>query len=168
MNDEIDLLDKEISENTPILQRPVFITVLCILTFVGVGFSIISSIFGIFTMSMLENVMTSIGDTVGENDDFSQSLDNSYRWSKIIYILSIIGSIICLVGALLMWKLRKLGYFIYIVGQITPLIGTVLSAGSMSNDNEIFGNFGVFSVIISMFFPIAFLIMYGLNLKHMK
>ncbi len=165
-NGELDLLDEELNSEERVWERPSFLTVLCILTFVGVGFSIISSVFGLFTMSMLEGVMTDLNDSIGEGDDFSQSLGNGYRWTKITYLLSIAGSILCLAGALFMWKLRKIGYFIYVVGQIIPLTGTVLSIGSTFNG--MFANFGVASILWSMIFPVGFIIMYGLHLKYMK
>ena len=117
-------------------------------------------------MSMLEGVMTNLSSTMGEGDDLSQTLGNSYRWTKIIYLLSIGGSVLCLIGALFMWKLRKIGYFIYIIGQLIPLTGTILSTGSTLNG--MFTNFGFFSILVSMIFPVGFIIMYGLHLKYLK
>ena len=166
MKDELDLLDGELNQEVRVLERPSFLTVLCILTFVGVGFSIISSFFGLFAMSMLEGVMTDLNNSVGEGDAFSQDLGNSYRWTKIIYLLSIGGSILCLAGALFMWKLRKIGYFIYVLGQLIPLTGTILSVNSTLNG--MFTNFGFFSILVSMIFPVGFIIMYGLHLKYLK
>lgn len=166
MKNELDLLDGELNSEVRVLERPSFLTVLCILTFVGVGFAIISAIFGLFTMSLVEGMMRGLSDVSGNGDDFSQSIGNSYRWTKIIYLLSIAGSLFCLVGALFMWKLRKIGYFIYIIGQLIPLTGTVLSVGSTFSG--IFAGLGMFSIILSMVFPVGFIIMYGLHLKYMK
>lgn len=165
MKKEIDLLDKEISENVQPKQRPVFLTVLCILTFSGTGLIIIVSLFSIVVMGQLESVMEDFNETYIELDS-KTDLGNSYRWTKISYILNIVGSLLCLVGALIMWKLRKYGYYIYIVGQVLPLIGTFMVMNSMFSGN--FGEFTIFSSIFSMIFPVVFIIMYGLNLKHMK
>lgn len=166
MNNEINLLDEEIAENTIPKQRPVFLTVLCILTFCGAGFAIISSLFSILTFGQLENSMSEMNNAFS---DTGMGVDfvNSYRWMKISYVLNLVGALLCLAGALFMWKLKKFGFYIYILGQVLPIIGSFMTMNSMFN-NSIFANFGVIVMFIGMLFPLAFIIMYGLNLKHMK
>ena len=64
MDNEINFLDLEISENTGPKQRPVFITVLCILTFVGAGLAIISSLFSMLTMGHIEGSFMTMNSTL--------------------------------------------------------------------------------------------------------
>lgn len=165
MKEEIDLLDKEIVETGSPKDRPVFITVLCILTFCGAGIAIFSSLFSILTVGQLESTMNEMNDVFNDTN-IGMDFGNSYRWMKISYFLNLIGSLLCLVGALFMWKLNKLGFYIYIVGQILPMIGSYMTINSVSMG--VFAGLGVIVTIIGMMFPIAFIIMYGLNLKHMK
>jgi len=165
MNKEIDLLDKEIIDNASPKQRPVFITVLCILTFSGAGLTIITSLFSIFTMGQLETTMNDMND-VFRNGDIRMDFGNSYRWMKISYVLNLAGALLCLAGALFMWKLKKLGFYIYLVGQILPIIVSFMTMSSIKMGP--FASFGIIASFIGMLFPIAFVIMYGLNLKHMK
>jgi len=60
-----------------------------------------------------------------------------------------------LFGALQMWKLKKMGFFIYtganLVMAILPIVWLGLAFGAMG--------FGV---------PVVFIVLYGLNLKHMS
>lgn len=166
MQDEINLLDEEISINTSPKQIPIFLQVLCILTFVGAGITTLSTLFSIFTIGQLENSMKAMDD-VFSNTDSGIDFGNSYRWTKISYVLSLIGAILCLTGALFMWRLKKIGFYIYIIGQILPLIGSFMTMNSMFK-NSMFAGFGMIAMVFGMLFPVAFIIMYGLNLKHMK
>ncbi len=165
MNKDIDLLDKEIIDTAPPAQRPVFITVLCILTFSGAGLTIITSLFSIFTMGQLETSMNNMNEAFGDSD-IGMDFGNSYRWMKLSYVLNLVGSLLCLAGALFMWKLKRLGFYIYIVGQLLPIIGSFMTMNSIKMGA--FASLGIIATIIGMMFPIAFIIMYGLNLKHMK
>lgn len=165
MNEEINLLDREINEGAVKKERPVFLTVLCILTFCGAGLAIVSSLFSMLTMGQLESSMREMND-VFTDSNIGMDFGNSYRWMKISYVLTLVGSLLCLVGALFMWRLKKIGFFIYVVGQILPLIGSFLTMNSINMG--LFAGFGMIMTILGMMFPIAFVIMYGLNLKHMK
>lgn len=165
MNKDVDLLDKEISDNTGPVQRPVFLTVLCILTFVGAGFAILTSLFSVFTMGQLEQGMRAMDETFSDSK-IGVDFGNSYRWTKISYVLNLFGALLCLTGALFMFKLKKIGFYIYIVGQILPLFGSFMTMNSMLKG--VFASFGMIAMVFGMLFPIAFIIMYGLNLKHMK
>lgn len=156
--ENLDLLDDPIQAET---KRPVFLTVLCILTFVGSGFGIIAALMGMLAFGTLENSTAELNDLGGPVD-----FGNAYRWMKVSYLLSLLGSLLCLVGALFMWRLKKLGYFIYVPGQILPLIGSFLTVNSMFGGGILAG-LGVITVVVSAVFPLAFIIMYGLNLKYM-
>jgi hypothetical protein len=150
-------------ENQGAAKRPAFLTVLCILSFIAAGISIIGLAIG----SAAKGVVESAGGTTdlsalegmegmeGLGAANQQALDQAaaaFSWPSMIgaILLTIIG----LVGVIKMWKLQKQGYYIYtgaaVVGLILPV---VLGAG-----------FSVFSLIITA----AFVVMYGLNLKHMN
>lgn len=172
MEDDLDLIidngDKPLFDG----KRPVFVTVLCILTFVGAGFGIISGIIGLFTMGAMEELTSSITDMdEAFETEIGMDFQNMYRWSKIAQILALVGSVLCLAGALFMWHLKKSGFFIYVLGQVLPIIGTFLTMNSMFSGAGMFGGFAGFGYImtfLAMIFPLAFIVMYALNLKYMK
>ncbi len=110
-------------------KRPIFLTVLCILSFVGIGISLLSGIYNYITF-----------------------------WS-LLYLIQTLFNLPILFGVFLMWKQKKLGYFIYapleIIQAIIPLFfGLGFLVGGIV-------------AIISLIFPIIFVVLYGLNLKHM-
>lgn len=123
--------------------RPTFITVLCILSFVGTGIGIISSLYYM---------------VAAPSYSFMGNL-------TIHYAIGLVGNLLCLFGALQMWKLKKMGYYIYIGGHLSVIIMKLTVESKFYDYTTSIGmmNFFVFALMI----PIAFVIMYGVNLKAM-
>lgn len=142
-------------------QRPVFLTVLCILTWVGCGFALISGLIQLWSYSAMNSAMNAL-QTNGVSQDFNVGY---LFWSAIA---TMIGSIICALAAVFMFKQKKFGFYIYIIGQAIPLIVSFYSILAFSNRIGIGTGFSIISTVIGMLFPVAFIIMYGVNLKHMN
>lgn len=115
-------------------KRPTFLTVLCILSYIGCAIQLLGS---------LGRLKTTLG------------------------IVTLLAAIICFVGVLMMWKLKKTGFYIYVVGEVVPIISGIIIVGA-SGLFSFAGGFMAMIMALSYIFPIAFLIMYGLNLKHLK
>lgn len=167
-----DFLDLEIEETEK--KLPAFLKVLCILTFVGAGLGILGAIYAMFmqgfTLRMLEN-----SNGVYQSNPFLASFDNSAyisalkKWGQINNLLALLGSALCLFGALLMWKMKKNGFYLYVGGQILPFIGIYgLMGGLMPNSSGPLAGFAAVGQVIAIIFPLAFVIMYGVNFKHLK
>lgn len=156
---DLDLLDSSKSEVTG--KRPVFITVLCILTWVGSAAILFYAMVMLIMFGSFEKLFTG-NNALG---DIPNQLIEYYRWWKITLYLTIFGSLLCVAGSVLMWTLRKIGYYIYILGQILPFVGSTMMILSITK-GEINGGSIVFQLIF-MIIPIGFIVMYGTNLKHM-
>ncbi|MBU0487707.1 MAG: hypothetical protein KKD31_07125 [Bacteroidetes bacterium] len=143
--------------------RPTFLTVLCILSYVGVAIAVISGIYNYITfnanMAMIENLTGGI-ENLEENPLFA-GMSDLLKHGRTLYIVNIFAALICLVGVLQMWKMKKTGYYIYIVGEIAPAIASFTLVGSV-------GILGTAAIIGGLIFPILFIVLYGLNLKHMS
>lgn len=125
-------------------KRPVFLTIICIISFVGVGYSVIKAFLAIIRM-------------------FTSYRGSSMIFSKFGFIQfsNIIFALLCLVGVLLMWKLKKSGFFIYLIGEVIPLIlPLILIPQSIK--------YGLIYSIGGFLISAAFIVMYSLNLKHLK
>jgi hypothetical protein len=75
-------------------------------------------------------------------------------------ILNLSGIALCLVGALMMWNLRKNGLYVYILGQVIPLFTSFFIWSSMN---------GALAMIIFIFYgivPAIFIIAYTLSLRN--
>lgn len=84
-------------------------------------------------------------------------------------ILSLISAIACFIGVLMMWKLKKMGFWIYAIFELLPPVYTLIAVGSVAFKFGAYGGgFMAYYTVLSMFFPVLFVILYGLNLKHLK
>jgi len=142
-------------------KRPGFLTVLCILTFIGAGLGLLGGIWNIVTLSSnlaaLETLSQMASGFGALGDEMAKQIVALKEYGMISYGLQIVGSALCLFGAIKMWGMAKSGFFIYVVGQVLAIVGMFLIMGT---------SFMVGPVM--MVFPIAFIVMYGLNLKHLK
>lgn len=165
MEDELDILDNG-TDTAYKGARPSFLTVLCILTFVGTGLGIIYSFFMLFWISTMERMFESVGD-LNDVSNLNDQFANSYRWMKWSMIGGVLANLLCLSGAIVMWKMRRIGFYLYIVGQVIPLIFAVLSFNSIFGGG-MFNSFGIVGMIAGMIFPIGFIVMYGLNFRFLR
>jgi hypothetical protein len=156
-------------------DRPLFLTILCILSFVGLGSSIfnnfVSFIFGKFGASFynliqnnLENSLSQINAKDPTAAVFVERIFESIL--KLIDVMplyatiSIVCCVIALVGVIMMWRLIKTGFFIYSAIKIILIFIPMILIG-----------FNFVSMIIalgSLFAAALFITLYAINLKAMK
>lgn len=160
-------------------MRPTFLTVLCILTFLGSGWGIVDSVIDYFSaetagdaIEMVEETMDDAMDEIDDNDDMSEKQKDfitnmmggitesltpeNIRKSSIVNCLS---CLLTLFVAILMWQLKRNGYFLYIAGIAIMVIGMAV----------IFkGIIGLAAAGATAFIGVLFIVLYGVNLKHMK
>lgn len=137
-------------------MRPTFLSVLCIFTWLGSGFVIIQSIFMVI---IFQGLATS-------SNRFLSSSSNEFGWMFYSYLSSFICAIGCIVGAILMWKLKRMGFFIYLISELIPILLTAFIWLGLSSSSFIGSS--ILWIFISSLIPIAFIVMYSLNLKHLK
>lgn len=75
-------------------------------------------------------------------------------------VITVLSCALCIYGAMEMRKLKKTGYYTYCIGEILPLVGSLLFVG-MSLFSM--GWTAWFSVAI----PAVFIVLYGVQLKYM-
>ncbi len=132
-------------EKSEAKKRPGLLTVLCILTFIGSGLSILIWLFAIIGLG---SVLGFLGNIPG----FSSGGGGS---SIIVSIVLLLLAIVLLLSAIMMWKLKKMGYYLYILVKILGIILPIVLLGSM---------FKIAGLII----PVIFIVLYGLNYKAMS
>ena len=150
-------------------KRPTFLTVLCILTFIGSGWGVLGSIFNFFTADVIngdlymETYNSMVGDIEPDPYGLTQSivdqLSTSLAHGKEIATMNLVLSLISLLGAILMFNLRRIGFFLYTAAQILMLFVMPYFAG--------FSMMTVIGTIGSGFITLIFIILYAVNLKHM-
>ena len=153
-------------------ERPSFLTVLCIITFVFSGFLLISTLYGLFTydeqaqleafeqtivsMEELGEDLPGMDENIRDLETFNQEqMDNNFTLQSI----SLISILLSLFGAFLMYQLKKIGFHLYLASKVVGLIPLLIFTLSTA----VFWAYGIF-----LLFTIAFIIMYSRNLKFMR
>lgn len=162
--------------NSTETKRPTFLTVLCILTFIGVAISLYSSLTGYFEAKekaaagvsisqeidqALENADNVDQAEMGPTKDMIKGVTDKLDYGKMATGNLLGGglNIIILAGALLMWRLKKSGFYIYTAAQLAQVGVSFWSLGG--------GALGGAVGIVVALLALLFIILYGLNLKHM-
>lgn len=132
-------------------KRPPGLTMLCILTFIGSGVSVISSIFIVLAFDMIPlvaaqspvpNVEEMIELVLTAGRDF-------FMVMGLLYALS-------LLGAIFMWKRNKKGFHIYTSAQLVMLIVPLIMIK------------GYQTPFTTVLLTASFILAYGLNLRIMR
>lgn len=161
MMDELDILDDHGEHSVRPQKRPAFLTVLCILTFVGGGLGLIYSFFMWIGISAAENLMEAFSNGVAS--DAGDEAVRMMHWLKLLMIAYIGGNALCITGAIIMMFMRKIGFYLYIAGQVIPLAIIVFMLGNSLTEpgSQIW-------MFMAMIFPMGFIVMYGLNFKYLR
>ncbi len=148
-------------------KLPTGLNVLTILTFIGCAYDLYQSISG-FSRSNAEALkeFDKAQDQMKEapawvknfagpemRELMMQSMDNKVP----ILIIGLIATGLCLYGALEMRKLKKQGYFIWLIGEILPFVSVAIFVPAF------YQTFLKFFLII----PIIFIILYTVQRKHL-
>ncbi|MCB0402208.1 MAG: hypothetical protein KDD41_08995 [Flavobacteriales bacterium] len=131
-------------------KRPVFLTVLCILSFISAGFGIIAFVGLITAMGVATAAVGSLEGLEGVSEAASMGPSAGMTWAYII--VGLITIIVSLIGVIKMWKLKKQGFMLYAGANVVGMI---------------MGSIYAFS-IGALVMPIVFIVLYYLNVKHMN
>ena len=166
----IQLTDNNMENiKTPYLQRPTFLTVLCILTFIGSGMNIMGSMFQLAFSSFIKDVdistvNVSLNNLSGELpqqiiENLLDIVESFVANGTIVAMANLLLYSMSLAGAILMFQMKKTGFYIYSVAQIALLLVAPLLL--------CWNFFIAFGLIINASFAILFIILYFINYKHL-
>jgi hypothetical protein len=161
---------------------PRFLLVISILSLIAVLLSLLGSIYTLLsfktTLSLLELVAQ--WSSRGMKDFY----DNFSKYGQFLYFFKIFSSLALIYAIILMLKLRKKAYYMYVFFTVAPLVLNAVFLGfyGLSKVNTsafglmitaaFFGIltkvFGPFVIMLSILFPVAFIIMFATQLKHMR
>ena len=152
--------------------RPTFLTVLCILTFIGSGWGLINNLFQLvmFTPERFVAQIQQITNMAGAEAQpswFSSIMSSSLEvlqttimHGKAIYSLAALCAVISLIGAFMMYKLKRNGFYLYAIAQIGQLFILPIYSG--------WNSVVLISMAMSGFLALVFIILYSLNYSKLK
>ncbi len=162
-------------ENITTGQRPTFLTVLCIISFMWGLYSMYQSVQSAFTEAprrnfeevqlemekgmaeMDQDKMEVMGSVVSSTIEMAQlSVDNA----KEIGYTGIFQSVISIIGVWMMWNLRRTGFWLYAASGLIGLVTFVMFLGT--------GLMAMLSLVGVGFITVLFIVLYAIHLKYMS
>ncbi|MEN8929433.1 MAG: hypothetical protein ABF242_07325 [Flavobacteriales bacterium] len=147
-------------------QRPQMVNVLTILTFIWSGMILLFSVYNLLTKTeQIVKLQDSIEEIekIGTSNIFLdkaiQGIELSIEHFSLLYSVNIFVAIVCISAAIIMRKMQKSGYFLYLLGCIAEIAIPAIAIGG-----AVIGGM----LLVNLFFSLVFVILYGVNLKHMK
>jgi len=155
-------------------QRPTFLTILCILSFLAGIWGIYGGIQSSFTdkpqrdleeaRTEMEEAMDQMGEASGMVANMMESAmalaESTAVNAQNLGYVAIATSLLSLLGVWLMWNLRRMGFGIYVVAS---LLGLLLPFAFLG-----FSTVALIGLGFGAFITIVFIILYAVNLKHMR
>ncbi|MEO5683851.1 MAG: hypothetical protein ABIQ88_14500 [Chitinophagaceae bacterium] len=157
----------------PPTEKPVLpsgLNVLTILTFIGCGLAFLSGCWNFFNakngIDKMEEMINS--GKLDEMPAFARKMFSpemlelsrkAYENRLPIFLLTLVSVALCLVGAMQMRKLKAQGYFLYVIGEVLPLIGILLFMGTAALTGMMGG--------ISIGIVALFVILYTMQRKYL-
>lgn len=140
------------NDGTEPTKRPVFLKVLCILTFISAGAACLFSLMmPLAADTIVEYMQNSPGYDEIKMAEQMKLLNAGWNYYAPSFLLALTS----LVGAILMWNLKKIGFHLYAAANLALLFLPMLLLG-------IPVNWG--GIIIT----VAFIAMYAANFKHLS
>jgi hypothetical protein len=158
-------------------KRPDFLTILCVLSFIGSTFGILSGLADFnnadvkaeLSRQMIEEQKEKAMDkavTADQKSFMEKMFSGANELMDTVKVkqnslFSIMSNILTLVGAVLMFRLKRTGFGIYVLG-----IGVFIAAPLV-----IFGPSNIFGLMMTFLLGligVLFVILYWLNIKHMR
>ncbi len=158
----------DILHNEEPKKLPSGLNVLTILTFIG------CAIFGLLTLCtpMINKFFLKMMDEAGKSgrEISAKQMEDMEKGRAAIELtnqhmiplitIGMAGIILCFVGALWMRKLKKDGYWIYVVGELAPILGMFFIMGTAQYTS-------IWSYIIGIGLPVLFVLLYTMQRKHL-
>ncbi len=130
------------SSEEQIGERPLFLTVVCVLSFIGSGFSIMVYMLILLGVQTILDVIPNMSELLNSGAKYY------FVFAALVYLVSLFGTF-------KMRHLRKNGFYIYLFACLASVLLPFLLGYAMSG-------------IDTLIFTGLFIGLYGLNFKHMR
>jgi hypothetical protein len=149
-------------------KLPSGLNVLTILTFIGCSifglFTLFSPMLNKFLLGMIDKAASSGQELTTKQAEEMQkgraALELASQNMIPLMAIGLAGIILCFIGALWMRKFKKDGYWMYVAGELAPVLGSFLIMGTAQFS-------GAMSMVAGIGIPVIFVILYTMQRKHL-
>lgn len=146
---------------------PGALNVLTILTFIGCAIGAIFTFATPWLMKFSLGMMNKAAETgtdmtpkqVADMEASRKLIELTQSNMIPLLLIGAAGIVLCFIGALMMRKLKKDGFWIYVAGQILPIIGNFAIMGM--------AQFTGATSYIMLLIPVVFIILYSMQRKYL-
>lgn len=147
---------------------PTGLNVLTILTFIGCALggllTLCAPLLYNFGLSAIEKAKSSgkefSGKELEEMEKNKATIELAVQNMVPTMVIGIVGIVLCLIGAIWMRKFKKDGYWMYVAGELAPVIASAVIMGSSQFT-------GVFNILGAIGIPILFVVLYTMQRKYL-
>jgi hypothetical protein len=122
------------------LERSKTLTVLCVLILVGSGFELLSTLYSVIdyvqhkeervekrkAIEEFQQKMETLMESESESRLKLNGLDSSFNYSPYaIWIITSLSASLRFIAGLLLWRLKKVGFWLYLVAVFGSIIGEI-------------------------------------------
>lgn len=156
-------------------KRPTLLTVLCVLSFIGGAIGLWGGVRTVFfdglatDLAKAEKQLADLVEEQGTDAPGYTMLEEQVavsrcvlRSSDMIGYANLIGAVLTIAGAVLMWQLRRSGFWLYLAGTLVTLAEL---APMLDECGSTFTNF---AAGVSVLAGVVMVVLYAVNLKHMR
>ncbi len=144
---------------------------LTVLTFIGCGFAFLGAIWGFFNAQKSYETMEKLinGGDIEKMPSFLRSmysadalevLKKNYENRVPILVIYLVSTTLCLYGAIKMRQLKAEGFIAWLIGELLPLLGSVIFIGAIG--------FKGFSFYLGVIIMVVFIALYASQRKHLS
>jgi heme A synthase len=144
-------------------ERPEFLKIICILSFIASGLMLLVYSLGAMVLGLSQETIEELWPQMTASYPQFETVDGVEFFNQVgmMSVYSLIANVFSLVGVIMMWRLEKMGFYIYLLAELT------INFFSLNiNTGEEGPQYG--SLIFSILIDLVFIVMYYMNLKHMK
>lgn len=148
------------SSQTP--ERPDFLKILCILSFVACGLLILLCSLGTLVFALDEATIEEVWSKAIETNPQLEALDATSFLHNfgLICVYMLIATAFSLTGVIMMWRMEKMGFYIYVVAELSTHFFR-MDSGNQQETSYV-------GLIFGIAIDLIFIAMYFVNLKHMN
>lgn len=164
-------------DNSLTAKRPTFLTVLCIITFVVSGYNLVMAIVGLFSNKSFDpaqwqDISNQMAEAMAGTDSASQELaarmmeamssvmQAGIENAMTLGLVAVAASAISIFGAYLMFNLKQVGYYTYILAKVIGVLIPLIIFGVNIITIILYGFVALIGVL--------FIVLYGINRKYMS
>ncbi|HEX2617236.1 MAG TPA: hypothetical protein VHL57_06815 [Flavobacteriales bacterium] len=150
-------------------ERPQGLKVICILAFILLSLAILAGLFGWMGMKMIAsgtaeemaaqsgdaNAMAQIEEAKAKVAEMGLTVD---QFASMCMYSALLG-VVALIGAIMMWKLRKMGFYLFVVAEVLAIALPFLMGGKPALNMQTGISWGI---------TVLFMGLFANNLKHMR